>query len=188
MQIHVISKQHSRLRIIFLLFVLLGSTSCSIFEAPTTEIAQQPSEYLLSEMHRQGIDTSEQLRDMLRTTKIRNALPKQTRAALKEYPVITVDLLLAMSKQKNHQLAAIHYIEKHTAEPNNYIYVALSLFPIDGYRLAEKLSLSDKINEEHITTASLRAGFDPASGFLSRNIASRPKRNHLLLTLKKFII
>tara|TARA_R110001583_G_scaffold73469_1_gene204407 strand:- start:8328 stop:10913 length:2586 start_codon:yes stop_codon:yes gene_type:complete len=162
MQIRTISKQHPRLRIIFLLFILFGSTSCSIFEAPTTDIAQQPSEYLLSEMYRQGIDTSEQLRDMLKTTKIHNALPQQTQAAIKEYPVITKDLLLAMSKQKNHQLAAIHYIEKHTAQPNNYIYVALSLFPIDGYRLAEKLSLSDKITEEHITTASLRAGFDPA--------------------------
>ncbi|MEI8649065.1 hypothetical protein P4S73_16170 [Paraglaciecola sp. Hal342] len=36
------------------------------------------------------------------------------------------------------------------------------MYPVDGYRLAEKLAASDKIDNETITTASLRAGFDPA--------------------------
>lgn len=149
-------------RISFVIYLLIGLTSCSIFYAPVKTVAQQPAQYLLGEIDKQHIETPKPLMAMLKTQKTRQALPKQTRKAVKKYPQIAANLLLAMKMSNPPQQAVLEYIDRHSEHQSDYIYVALTLFPIDGYRLAEKLSLNDKIENKVITTASLRAGFDPA--------------------------
>jgi hypothetical protein len=113
-------------------------------------------------MKEQKLSSVQDVLTLVRAKSTQAHLPKQTRKALKRYPQIAADLLVTLSENDNNQQSIIRLIEQQTKRQNNYIYVALSLYPIHGYRLAEKLAASDKIDNETITTASLRAGLDPA--------------------------
>ncbi len=141
---------------------ILSVTGCSIFHAPERKPSEQPAPYLLESMKEQKLSSVQDVLTLVRAKSTQAHLPKQTRKALKRYPQIAADLLVTLSENDNNQQSIIRLIEQQTKRQNNYIYVALSLYPIHGYRLAEKLAASDKIDNETITTASLRAGLDPA--------------------------
>ena len=149
-------------RSFFGLVFILSVTSCSIFHAPEKKPSQRPAQFLLESMKEQKLSAAQDVITLIKTKSIQAQLPKQTRKALKRHPKIAADLLVTLSENANNQQSIIRLIEQQTKRQNNYIYVALSLYPIDGYRLAEKLAASDKIDNDTITTASLRAGLDPA--------------------------
>ena len=162
MQAVIISHARHFIRMLSIALLLISSTSCSIFHGPVQKPAQQSAQYLLQEIDKQQLSSVEQLTTLFTAQNTQRALPKQTKKALKKHPAIAAELLLVMSKSDTPQQALIHHIEAQEKYQSDYIYVALALFPIDGYRLAEKLAASDRIESDVITTASLRAGFDPA--------------------------
>ncbi|MBJ2135072.1 right-handed parallel beta-helix repeat-containing protein [Paraglaciecola chathamensis] len=123
---------------------------------------QQPAQFLLHKMHEQQVSSSQALLTLFKTKAVQSHLPKQTKKAVNKYPKIAADILLTLDKNAESQSSIIELIEQKKNKQNTYIYVALTMYPVDGYRLAEKLAASDKIDNEIITTASLRAGFDPA--------------------------
>lgn len=162
MQAVIISHARHFIRMLSIALLLISSTSCSIFHGPVQKPAQQSAQYLLQEIDKQQLSSVEQLTTLFTAQNTQRALPKQTQKALKKHPAIAAELLLVMSKSDTPQQALIQHIEAQEKYQSDYIYVALALFPIDGYRLAEKLAASDRIESDVITTASLRAGFDPA--------------------------
>tara|TARA_R100000687_G_scaffold58694_4_gene47218 strand:+ start:1900 stop:4359 length:2460 start_codon:yes stop_codon:yes gene_type:complete len=113
-------------------------------------------------MHEQQVSSSEALLTLFKTKAVQSHLPKQTKKAFNKYPKIAADILLTLDKNAESQSSIIELIEQKKKKQNTYIYVVFTMYPVDGYRLAEKLAASDKIDNETITTASLRAGFDPA--------------------------
>ena len=162
MQAYLVQTSRHIVSIISLALLLITITSCSVFHAPVKEPAQQAAQYLLQKIDRQKLTSNAQIRSFIKDKTSVRPLPNNTKKALKKYPDIAADLLLAMSKSENPQQGAMQLITRQKKQQSNYVYVALTLFPIEGYRFAEKLSLSDHISNEAITTASLRAGFDPA--------------------------
>ncbi|GAC23347.1 hypothetical protein GMES_1048 [Paraglaciecola mesophila KMM 241] len=122
----------------------------------------QPATTLIKEIKAEQLFTETQVISMFSAQSTNETLPKSTQKALKTYPALAANLLITMSKNENIQQSIIEFIEKRRELQSEYIYVALTLYPIDGYRLAEKLALSNDIDNEIIKTASLRAGFDPA--------------------------
>lgn len=150
------------IRMLFVSLVILITTSCSIFHAPEKKPTQQPAQFLLHKMHEQQISSSEALLTLFKTKAVQSHLPKQTKKTVNKYPKIAADILLTLDKNAESQSSIIELIEQKKKKQNTYIYVVLTMYPVDGYRLAEKLAASDKIDDETITTASLRAGFDPA--------------------------
>lgn len=150
------------LRTLIFTLLLIVLTGCSTFHAPRIEPTQQAAQYFLQEMNKQRLTSAEQLLAFFKEQKTQKALPNQTKKALDKYPKIAATLLLAMNKGETPQQSVIQFIAHQKQNQGDYIYVALTLYPIDGYRLAEKLSESNEIESSTITTASLRAGFDPA--------------------------
>ena len=150
------------IRTLFVSLVILITTSCSIFHAPEKKPTQQPAQFLLHKMHEQQVSSSQALLTLFKTKAVQSHLPKQTKKAVNKYPKIAANILLTLDKNAESQSSIIELIEQKKKKQNTYIYVVLTMYPVDGYRLAEKLAASDKIDNETITTASLRAGFDPA--------------------------
>ncbi|MDO6559201.1 right-handed parallel beta-helix repeat-containing protein [Paraglaciecola chathamensis] len=150
------------IRTLFVSLVILITTSCSIFHAPEKKPTQQPAQFLLHKMHEQQVSSSQALLTLFKTKAVQSHLPKQTKKAVNKYPKIAADILLTLDKNAESKSSIIELIEQKKKKQNTYIYVVLTMYPVDGYRLAEKLAASDKIDNETITTASLRAGFDPA--------------------------
>ena len=149
-------------QVIIIGIVILSVSSCAVFHAPINKPAAQPAIILLQDINEQRITTAKQLIALLNAKSTKNKLPKNTQKALKAHPVIAANLLNVMSRGENIQQSIIDVIEVQKTLQSEYIYVALSLYPIDGYRLAEKLALSNNIDNDTITSASLKAGFDPA--------------------------
>ena len=158
------SALHLRIFIkVFIVSALVFSiASCSIFHTPEKKPTQQPAQFLLHKMHEQQVSSSQALLTLFKTRVVQSHLPKQTKKAVNKYPKIAADILLTLDKNGQSQSSIIELIEQQKKKQNTYIYVVLTMYPVDGYRLAEKLAASDKIDNETITTASLRAGFDPA--------------------------
>tara|TARA_R110000765_G_scaffold386026_1_gene477887 strand:- start:55 stop:2664 length:2610 start_codon:yes stop_codon:yes gene_type:complete len=162
MKVYPRSNIHFIRRAVFSIYILISLTGCSIFYTAEKTVGKQPANFLLQEMDKQHLASPSQLFVLFKNPNTLKELPTQTKQALKKHPDIAADLLLAMNKSPEPQQNAMKLIENRKDNQREYIYVALTLYPIDGYRFADKLSLSDKITIENITTASLRAGFDPA--------------------------
>jgi hypothetical protein len=148
---------------LFIVMVLIVINGCAIFHAKTAIPKLPPADYLLAQVEQQGLSTHDELLALIKAKDTQRKLPKKTKQAFNKHPLIAADLLSAMSQSPAPQYAIISRIERlESPQQKNYIYVALTLFPIDSYRLAEELALSDSIDSEVVTTASLLAGLDPA--------------------------
>jgi hypothetical protein len=164
------------IRPLFVSLVILITTSCSIFYAPEKKLTQQPAQYLLHKMHEQQISSSQALLTLFKTKAVQSHLPKQTKKAVNKHPDIAAEILLTLDKNAQSQSSIIKLIEQQTKKQKDYIYVAMVLMPIDSYRIGEKLSLNDEISNDTITTASLRAGLDPALIFSATAASNREYR------------
>lgn len=163
MQVITFRLAHQLVHALLILLLLVAVNGCAIFEAQTTAPKLPPADYLLDKVKQQNLTTHDELFALIKAKDIQKNLPKKTNQAFKKHPVIAADLLSAMSQSRAPQQAIISLIERlESPQQKNYIYVALTLFPIDSYRLAEEFALSDNIDNEVVTTASLLAGLDPA--------------------------
>ena len=147
------------MRSFFCIVVIFILSGCGIFHAPDKHPSSQPGQYLIQEINNRQLSTSKQLLSLFKET---HAFPNKTHEALTEYPLITANLLLSVINSHSPPSAMVDYIAEQNEQQEDTLYVALSLYPIDGRRLAEKLAKSQRVKKSIITTASLRAGFDPA--------------------------
>lgn len=148
---------------LLIVMLLIALSGCTIFHAKTATPKLPPAEYLLEKIEQQKLSTNNELLALIKANKTQKALTKKTNKAFKQHPQIAADLLTAMSQSHSPHQAVISLIDSlKSPQQENYIYVTLTLFPIDSYRLAEELALSDNIDTNVVTTASLLAGLDPA--------------------------
>ena len=129
---------------LLIVMLLIALNGCTIFHAKTATPKLPPAEYLLEKIEQQKLSTNDELLALIKANKTQKALPKKTNKAFKQHPQIAADLLSAMSQSHSSHQAVVNLVEPlKSPQQESYIYVALTLFPIDSYRLAEELALSD---------------------------------------------
>jgi hypothetical protein len=147
-------------------FLVLASVlfvvSCAQHKVATPNLGMQPGKLLLVKMQNEKVSGVEAISAWL---KRQNKLPDPAQNALQQYPYESALLLQAFSTKSastSIDQALLTLLEQHKQDISALSYIALSLYPIDAYRLADLLKQQADIDEQTIIIASLQAGLDPS--------------------------
>jgi hypothetical protein len=157
-----LSKKLLKGRYFFVLACMLICVSCAQYKTSTPSPGLQPGALLLAKMQDEKVSGVDRISSWLKQQK---KLPDTAQQAIQQYPQESAWLLQAFStKGANTSIdhALLTLLEQHNQHIGTLSYLALSLYPIDAYRLADLLTQQADIDEQTIIIASLQAGLDPS--------------------------